>query len=50
MKQHFFKILAMVNKAIFPSFTKRRLDLVNANKFQLALFGWRVYVTKRALG
>lgn len=49
MKKSFFKILATINKAILPSYTKQRLDLSKATKFQIAIFGWRVYVTKRAL-
>ena len=49
LKSPVFKILAKVNKAILPSFSKRRLDLSKANKFQLAIIGWRTYVTKRAL-
>jgi len=44
-----FKILAQLNKLLLPSFTKRRLDLAKAKKWQLALIGWRYYVTKRAL-
>jgi hypothetical protein len=49
MKKQVFKILAKINKAILPSYTKRRLDLSKATKLQLAVFGWRLYVTKRAL-
>ncbi|MGB1269320.1 MAG: SsrA-binding protein [Flavobacteriaceae bacterium] len=49
MKKHLFKILAKINKAILPSFSKRRLDLSKASKLQLAIIGWRIYVTKRAL-
>ncbi len=49
MKNQFFKTLAKLNKLILPSYTKQRLDLSKASKFQLAVFGWRVYVTKRAL-
>ncbi len=49
MKSSFFKILAKLNKALLPSFTKQRLDLSKASKLQLAIFGWRLYVTKRAL-
>ena len=49
MKKKLFKTLAKVNKAILPSFTKRRLDLSKASKIQMAIFGWRLYVTKRAL-
>jgi len=44
-----YKTLAKLNKLLLPSFTKRRLDLAKAKKWQLALIGWRYYVTKRAL-
>jgi hypothetical protein len=44
-----YKILAKLNKLLLPSFTKRRLDLAKAKKWQLALIAWRYYVTKRAL-
>ncbi len=49
MKKTFFKTLAKLNKALLPSFSKRRLDLSKASKLQLAIIGWRIYVTKRAL-
>ncbi|MDA8768945.1 SsrA-binding protein [Winogradskyella sp.] len=49
MKTTVYKVLAKVNKAVFPSYTKRRLDLTKATKIQLAIFGWRLYVTKNAL-
>jgi len=49
MKKKLFKTLAKVNKVILPSFTKRRIDLSKASKIQMAIFGWRLYVTKRAL-
>jgi len=49
MQQQLFTILAKLNKLILPSFTKKRLDLSEATKFQLLIFGWRLYVTKRAL-
>jgi hypothetical protein len=49
MKKQLFKILAKVNKTILPSFTKQRLDLSKATKLQMAIFGWRLYITKRAL-
>ena len=45
----FFKVLAKVNKRLLPSLTKKRVDLVKATKLQMALFGWRLYVTKKAL-
>jgi hypothetical protein len=50
MKQQFFKVLARINKTILPSYTKQGLDLADVTKFQLAIFGWRMYVTMRALG
>ena len=49
MKKAIFKALAKLNKAIFPSYTKKQLDLSKATKLQMAIIGWRVYVTKRAL-
>jgi len=49
MKKGVFKTLAKINKAILPSFTKRGLDLTKASKFQLALFGYRLWVTKNSL-
>jgi len=49
LKKQVFKILAKINKAVLPSFSKRRLDLSKANKVQLVILGWRIYVTKRAL-
>ncbi|OUR96041.1 SsrA-binding protein [Flavobacteriales bacterium 33_180_T64] len=50
MTQNFFKGLAKLNKLLLPSFSKQQLDLSKATKLQMAIFGWRVYVTKRALG
>jgi hypothetical protein len=50
MQKAVFKVLAKVNKALLPSYTKRQLDLSKASKLQMAIFGWRLYVTKRALG
>ena len=49
MSKRIFKILAQFNKTILPSYTKQRLDLSKASKFQMLIFGWRLYVTKRAL-
>lgn len=49
MKQAFFKVLAKLNKGLFPSYSKRQLDLSKATKLQLAIIGWRVFVTKNAL-
>ena len=44
-----YKILAKINKLLLPSFSKKQLDIAKAKKWQLALIGWRYYVTKRAL-
>ena len=44
-----FKVIAKVNKWVLPSLTKQRVDLSKATKSQMALFGWRLYVTKKAL-
>ena len=43
------KILAKINKILLPSFTKKRLDLAKAKKWQMAIIGYRYYVTIRAL-
>lgn len=50
MKQKVFQVLAIVNKVLLPSYTKRQLDITKASKIQLAIIGWRAYVTMRALG
>jgi len=44
-----FKTLAVLNKAVLPSLTKRRVDLSKASKLQMVLLGWRTFVTFRAL-
>lgn len=44
-----FKLLAKLNKLILPSFTKQQLDIVKAKKWQMAIIGWRYYVTCRAI-
>ncbi|MGJ8592866.1 MAG: SsrA-binding protein [Aquaticitalea sp.] len=49
MKKSLFKLLAELNKAILPSYSKRQLDLSKATKLQMAIIGWRVFVTKNAL-
>ncbi|WP_149275116.1 SsrA-binding protein [Pareuzebyella sediminis] len=49
MKKALFKFLAKLNKFLLPSYSKRQLDLSRASKFQMALIGWRYYVTTRAL-
>ena len=49
MKKQVFKILAKINKVVLPSYTKKRLDLSKATKLQMAIFGWKLYITKNAL-
>ena len=45
-----FKIIAILNKLLLPSFTRQHLDLAKAKKWQMAIIGWRYYVTTKALG
>jgi hypothetical protein len=49
MKKQIFKIIAKANKVILPSFTKKRLDISKASKRQLAIIGWRSFITKNSL-
>jgi len=49
MKKHLFKILASLNKLLLPSYSKKRLDMTKASKLQLALIGWRYFITKNAI-
>jgi len=49
MGKMIFKMLAKINKVVLPSFSKRRLDLSRASSVQMALIGWRYYITTRAL-
>ena len=49
MKKQLFKILAKINKIVFPSFSKKGLDMSKAKKWQLAIIGWRYFTTKNSL-
>jgi len=49
MEKKIFKILAKANKVVLPSYSKNELDLGKANKFQMAIIGWRYYITKNSL-
>ncbi|CAA0142461.1 hypothetical protein [Tenacibaculum maritimum] len=49
MKKFGFKTLAKLNKVLLPSFTKKGLDISKASKFQLAIIGWKAYVTINSL-
>lgn len=45
-----YTLIAKANKLLLPSFTKQQLDLSKATKWQMAIIGWRYFVTKKALG
>ncbi|MFV8226764.1 SsrA-binding protein [Christiangramia aquimixticola] len=49
MKKKVFKILSRLNKKVLPSYSKKRLDLQKATKFQMAVIGWKLWVTKNSL-
>ncbi|MGB0777406.1 MAG: SsrA-binding protein [Flavobacteriaceae bacterium] len=49
MKKAFFTILARFNKIVFPSYGKQHLDMSKASKVQMAIIGYRWYVTKNTL-
>tara|TARA_R110001583_G_scaffold26142_3_gene94340 strand:- start:8608 stop:8757 length:150 start_codon:yes stop_codon:yes gene_type:complete len=49
MKKNLFKIIAKINKLILPSFTKKRLDIAKIKKWEMAIIGWRYFVTKNSL-
>jgi hypothetical protein len=49
MQKQVFKILAKINKIILPSYSKQQLDLAEANNLQMAIIGWRWFITKNAL-
>jgi len=49
MKKEFFKTLALINKTVLPSYSKRQLDVSKASKAQLAIIGWRSFVTMNSL-
>ena len=50
MKKSVFSFLAKLNKVLLPSYSKKRLDLSKASKFQMVVIGWRYFVTTNALG
>ncbi|MDP2686592.1 MAG: SsrA-binding protein [Aequorivita sp.] len=49
MKKKIFQFLAKVNKKVLPSFTKDEVDLAKASKLQMAIFAYKLWVTKNAL-
>ncbi|WP_298345001.1 SsrA-binding protein [uncultured Algibacter sp.] len=49
MRKQVFRFLAKVNKFMLPSYSKKQLDLAKATKLQMAIIGWKWYVTRNAL-
>jgi len=49
MEKNMFKLLAKINKAVLPSMAKRGVDMSQAKKWEMALIGWRYYVTRNSL-
>ncbi len=49
MKKKLFKFLAKLNKKILPSYTKQNVDLAKAGKLQMAVFAYKLWVTKNSL-
>lgn len=44
-----YKFLAKLNKLLLPSFTKQRLDITKAKKWQKAILAYRYYITIKSL-
>lgn len=49
MNKQLFKILAKINKILLPSFTKKQFDMSKAKRWEMAIIGWRYFVTKNSL-
>lgn len=49
MKKKIFIFLAKLNKKLLPSYTKKGLNMAKASKIQMAIIGWKLWVTKNAL-
>lgn len=49
MKKKFFRFLSKLNKKVLPSYSKKQLDLAKASKLQMAIIGWKLWVTKNSL-
>ena len=47
MKQYVFKVLAIINKVIFPSLIRK--DLSKLKGYEKLIFGYRYWVTKNSL-
>ncbi|MQP52564.1 MULTISPECIES: SsrA-binding protein [unclassified Flavobacterium] len=44
-----YKLLAKLNKALLPSFTKQGLDPIKAKKWQKAIIAYRYFITFKSL-
>lgn len=49
MKKQLYKSIAKFNKLVLPSFGKKELDMSKAKKWQLAIIGYRAFITKKSL-
>ena len=49
MKKQLFQTIAKFNKLVLPSFGKKQLDMSKAKKWQMAIIGFRAYITKNSL-
>ncbi len=49
MNKAIFKFIAKTNKLFLPSYSKKQLDLTKATKLQMAIIGWRYYITTNAI-
>jgi len=47
MRRSFFKVLAKINKVVFPSMAKK--DLTKLKKWEKAIVAYRYIVTKNSL-
>jgi hypothetical protein len=48
-KKNMYTFLAKLNKLLLPSYSKKGLDLTKASKLQMAIIGWRYFVTTKSL-
>ena len=44
-----FKTIAKINKVILPCYSKKRLNISKASRFQLGIIYWRFIITKNSL-
>jgi hypothetical protein len=44
-----FKLLAKINKALLPNYTRQELDLSKATKLQKALIAYKYWITINSL-